>query len=557
MTTRSALTLLLACFAIHAYAQPATVQDGFEGNGTITTWYGDDCGINTSFPNPFPQGINTSGTVLRYDDYGGQYANVGFDVADNFDLSENHTFSLKIYLPADGLSGNQPNQVSLKLQDGTLGAPWSTQSEIIKPIQLDQWQTVQFDFADDDYINLDPSSPAPTQRTDFNRVLIQVNGENNNDLVRAYIDDVYYDGTIPTGPVFDNLIWSDEFDGQGAINPNKWFAQTLLPLGDSWFNGEIQHYTDRPENAYVENGVLKIVARQEVFTDQGHTKNFTSARLNSKFAFQYGRVEVRAKLPTGPGTWPAIWMLGKNIDEDGAYWDNQGFGTTPWPDCGEIDIMEHWGTNQDYVSSATHTPSSFGGTVNVGSQFLPGASTEFHVYSLEWTEEEMVFAVDGTEHFTYNPPEKNAATWPFDAEQYLLLNVAILPSILPEFDSSALEIDYVRVYQSSPVSSTAEVADDSAPNVFPNPFRHRLQVDWPAASGQRVQARLYDLRGQLLRSAETVMDQGQLQLEKLGGLPPGLYVLEIRSGDKQWRVKVVKGQALACCRRIRLNRYVF
>jgi len=541
MTIRSALTLLLACFAIHAYAQPTTVQDGFEGNGTITTWYGDDCGIDTSFPNPFPQGINTSNTVLQYDDTGGQYANVGFNVADNFDLSENHTFSLKIYVPADGLTGNQPNQVSLKLQDGTLGTPWSTQSEIIKPIQLDQWQTIEFDFADDEYINLDPNSPPPTQRTDFNRVLIQVNGENNNDLVQAYIDDVYYDGTLPTGPVFDQLIWSDEFEVDGPIDPDKWFAQHLLPLGDSWFNGEIQHYTERPENAYVQDGVLKIVARRETFTDQGHTKDFTSARLNSKFAFQYGRVEVRAKLPTGPGTWPAIWMLGKNIDEDGGYWDNQGFGTTPWPACGEIDIMEHWGTNQDYVSSATHTPASFGGTVNVGGQILPGASTDFHVYSLEWTEEEMVFAVDGTEHFTYNPPDKNPDTWPFDAEQYLLLNVAILPSILPAFDSSALEIDYVRVYQRSPVSSTAAVADDAAPTVFPNPFRHRLQLDWPAAEGQRVQLRLYDLRGQLLRSAETVAAQGQLQLEQLDSLPPGLYVLEVRAGSKQWRLKVTKG----------------
>jgi beta-glucanase (GH16 family) len=139
-----------------------------------------------------------------------------------------------------------------------------------------------------------------------------------------------------------------------------------LPLPDGWFNGEIQHYTDREENSYQENGRLHLVAQRERFTDQGVTKNFTSARLNSKFAFTYGRVDIRAKLPTGVGTWPALWMLGRNIDEDGAYWENQGFGTTPWPACGEIDIMEHWGDNQNYVSSAMHTPSSFGGTVNVG-----------------------------------------------------------------------------------------------------------------------------------------------------------------------------------------------
>ena len=542
MTIRFVLTLLLAGFAIHAYAQTNTLEDGFEGNGNINTWYGDDCGIDTSFPNPFPQGINTSNTVLQYDDTGGQYANVGFDGASNFDLSDQHRFTLKIYIPSDGLTGNQPNQLALKLQDNNLGAPWSTQSEIIKPVVLDQWQTLSFDFANDEYINLDPTSPPPTQRMDFNRVLLQVNGEDNNDLVKAYIDDFRFEGTATdTGePVFDNLVWADEFEGQGPINPNKWFAQNLLPLGGSWFNGEIQHYTNRPENAYVEDGVLKIVARRETFTDQGHTKDFTSARLNSKFAFQYGRVEVRAKLPSGPGTWPAIWTLGRNINENGGYWDNQGFGTTPWPACGEIDIMEHWGTNQNYVSSATHTPSSFGGTVNVGGQVIETASDAFHVYSLEWTEEKLVFAVDGNVHFTYEPEDKNADTWPFDAEQYLLLNLAILPSIAPDFTSSAMEIDYVRVYQRSTPSSTADVAGRPKPAVFPNPFTEDLQVDWPWAAGQRVRLKLYNAEGQLLRAADQVAYGGCLYLGQLGELPKGLYMLELRVAGKYKRLKVIK-----------------
>ena len=139
-----------------------------------------------------------------------------------------------------------------------------------------------------------------------------------------------------------------------AIDTTKWFHQTRLPNGWGWFNNEQQHYTDRTENSYVSNGSLKIVAKRETFTDQGHTKQFTSARLNSKYAFRYGRVEVRAKMPTGVGTWPAIWTLGKNITENGGYWQTQGYGTTGWPDCGEIDIIEHWGNNQNYVQSALH-----------------------------------------------------------------------------------------------------------------------------------------------------------------------------------------------------------
>jgi len=243
-----------------------------------------------------------------------------------------------------------------------------------------------------------------------------------------------------------NLIWADEFNGSGAINSSNWFHQTQLPGGGSWYNGEVQHYTNRTDNSYVSDGTLKIVAKKESFTDQGHTKQYTSARLNSKFAFTYGRIEVSAKLPTGSGTWPAIWMLGKNINEDGGYWD-ANYGTTGWPACGEIDIMEHWGRNQNFVQSAMHTPSSYGGTINHDGQEISTASTEFHTYALEWTEEEMIFSVDDVVHYTYNPTPKDSSTWPFDADQYILLNIALEQGIDSNFTESSMEIDYVRVYQ--------------------------------------------------------------------------------------------------------------
>jgi hypothetical protein len=176
------------------------VHDDFEGNGTITTWAGDGASMDTSFANPYVEGINTSATVLKYEDTGGQYANVRFDTTDNFDLSTNSTFALKIYVPSSSITGNQPNQISLKLQDGTLGQPWTTQSEIIKPILLDQWQEVQFDFANDSYINLNANSAAPTSRTDFNRIVLQVNSEDNTDPVIAYIDDFNYDASSLSVP---------------------------------------------------------------------------------------------------------------------------------------------------------------------------------------------------------------------------------------------------------------------------------------------------------------------------------------------------------------------
>jgi len=111
--------------------------------------------------------------------------------------------------------------------------------------------------------------------------------------------------------VYNNLVWADEFSTNGAVDDNKWFHQTQLPAGGSWFNGEVQHYTNQVSNSFVNNGELNIVAKKETFTDQGFTKNYTSARLNSKFAFKYGRIDVRAKVPKNQGTWPAIWLLGK------------------------------------------------------------------------------------------------------------------------------------------------------------------------------------------------------------------------------------------------------
>lgn len=446
MNKRKHISLFFLFSCVTLFSQAQILRDNFDGNSTISTWFGDDCMMDTDFNNPFPIGINTSAKVLRYSDIGGQFANVRFDAGFNFNLSTSSVFSLKVYVPSNGITGNQNNQISLKLQNGFIASPWTTQCEIIKPILLNQWQTITFNFATDAFINLDPNSVNPLKRWDFSRVVIQINGENNNSNVLAYIDDFIYAGAISS---FNDLVWSDEFDGNGAVNSLNWFHQTQLPNGVSWYNNELQHYTNSTVNSFCSNGLLNIVAKKQTFTDQGQTKQYTSARLNSKFAFKYGRVEVRAKLPTGAGTWPAIWMLGKNIIEPGAYW-TATYGTINWPACGEIDIMEHWGTNQNVISSAVHFP--IDGNLNAGqyvtnSQVKLGVSSEFHIYAVDWNAERITFSVDGINHMSYNPTIKNQYSWPFDDEQYLLLNIAIEPSVTSGFNQSTLEIDYVRVYQ--------------------------------------------------------------------------------------------------------------
>ncbi len=231
-------------------------------------------------------------------------------------------------------------------------------------------------------------------------------------------------------PPFNNLVWADEFDVDGAPNPASWTYD--LGTGDNgWGNNESQSYTNDPSNVIVESGMLKITAKAE-------NGGYTSARIKTQglVEFTYGKVEVRAKLPSGGGTWPAIWMLGANITE------------VSWPDCGEIDIMEHVGNNQDVVSSALHFPGNSGGNPIFKANDVPGASTDFHVYGVEWSSSQIVFSIDDVVYHTYS----YSSSLPFyNKDFFLILNVAMGGgfggTIDPAFTESSMEIDYVRVYQ--------------------------------------------------------------------------------------------------------------
>lgn len=235
-----------------------------------------------------------------------------------------------------------------------------------------------------------------------------------------------------------SLIWSDEFNIDGAPSTVNWNYDMGNGSG-GWGNKELQFYTNRSENVIQENGNLVITAIKESY--QGY--DYTSARLKTqnKFSFTYGKVEVRAKLPAGTGVWSAIWMLGNDITSAG------------WPACGEIDIMEYVGYQPNVVHSAIHTISSSGNTVNHDSYNLATAEEEFHIYGIEWTSTEIKFFIDETLHYTYKPTAYNDATWPFNKNQFLILNLAIGgnwggaqgidDSIFPQ----EFSIDYVRVYQ--------------------------------------------------------------------------------------------------------------
>lgn len=232
------------------------------------------------------------------------------------------------------------------------------------------------------------------------------------------------------------LVWDEEFTTNGAPSSDNWSYDIGTGNG-GWGNGERQFYTDRLDNSVVEDGILKIIAKRESFGGEA----FTSARLitKDKFEFTHGKVEIRAKLPAGSGTWPAFWLLGADIDD------------VSWPACGEIDIMEHVGNNEGRVQAALHSPSSFGNTENVGSTEIPNATSEFHVYEVEWTEDGIEFSVDGNSYYVYNPEVKDDSTYPFNKDFFLILNIAMGGTlggeIAQEFTEATMEIDYVKVYQ--------------------------------------------------------------------------------------------------------------
>lgn len=246
------------------------------------------------------------------------------------------------------------------------------------------------------------------------------------------------------------LVWNDEFDGEGAPDPEKWGYEIGYIR-----NNEAQYYSDRLENVFQKDGALTIRTLKEKFPIAGKPgakgrdfAEYTSGSINTfkKAGWLYGRVEVRARLPKGKGIWPAIWMMGTNRDEVG------------WPRCGEIDIMEYVGKEPGRVYGTIHMrrrgAAESWKVVSKGNNVEPGnPEGRFCVYALEWTEDKLTILVDETVvlEFLRSEEEGKTEVWPFDKPQYLLLNTAIGGAwggeIADDTCPTDYQIDYVRVYQ--------------------------------------------------------------------------------------------------------------
>lgn len=245
-----------------------------------------------------------------------------------------------------------------------------------------------------------------------------------------------------------DLVWSDEFarpNGSG-LDPTKWIIEVG---GGGWGNHELEYYTDRLQNAYIEDGRLVIRAQREKYKgNDGVPRDYTSARLKTKgkFSQTYGRFEAGLKIPYGQGLWPAFWMMGDDIDR------------VDWPACGEIDIMENVGKEPSIVHGTIHGP-GYSGSAGIGTSYTlpPGKrfADDFHVFAVEWEPDAIRFYVDSDLYATRTRADlPRGRKWVFDHPFFLLMNVAVGGDWPGSPDASTvfpqtMRVDYVRVYQRS------------------------------------------------------------------------------------------------------------
>ncbi len=235
------------------------------------------------------------------------------------------------------------------------------------------------------------------------------------------------------------IVWHDEFNDNGAPDSTKW---TYDLGGGGWGNNEKQFYTSDSINVRVENG--KLVIESQYYPDNSEIP-YTSTRIKTKNHgdWLYGRIEIRAKIPAGRGTWPAIWMLPTD-------WQYGG-----WPISGEIDIMEHVGFEPNIIYGTVHTEAynHIKGTQRGGKKEITTTSEKFHLFAIEWDSEKIDFYIDEQKYFTFNNEHKTYAEWPFDRRFHIIINTAIggdwggTQGIDNSIFPVKFFIDYVRVYK--------------------------------------------------------------------------------------------------------------
>lgn len=328
------------------------------------------------------------------------------------------------------------------------------------------------------------------------------------------------------------LVWSDEFDGAG-LDQTKWSYQigTGAPLV-GWGNNELQYYTNRPVNIDVFGGQLIITAMRENFSGMPYTS--ARIRTKNKGEWKYGKIEMRAKLPTGKGIWPAFWMLPTD----------EVFGG--WPQSGEIDIMELIGSEPNKVHGTIHYGNPWPQNQFQGNAYtLPQGDfiDNFHTFRVEWAENEIYWFVDSVQYSFKGPRSLGQFNWPFNERFHIILNLAVggnwpgSPDASTIFPQSFI-VDYVRVYQKNSLSTPPQKAKPTSFSLaqnYPNPFNPTTTVGYQLPEASDVKLEIFDVLG---RSVVTLVNQRQnagaysVTLNASAyNLSSGMYFYKLRAGD--------------------------
>lgn len=297
------------------------------------------------------------------------------------------------------------------------------------------------------------------------------------------------------------LVWSDEFDG-ATINSSNWTFE--IGNGNSgWGNNELQYYTNRPENARIENGKLLITALKESYGG----RSYTSARMKTqgKKVFKYGRIEALIKIPMGSGSWPAFWMLGENIT------------SVSWPKCGEIDIMEH-ANNNSYISGAAHWNNNGHVQYSLTTTF---DVSQYNLFAIEWSSSQIRWFINFKPYMTMNIANGINNTDAFHNPFFILLNFAIggnftVGAPITMNFPSVMEVDYVRAYElSTDINDKTEIPNTfSLEQNYPNPFNPTTKIIYKVPVSSHVSLKVQDILG---REVSTLVNDFK---------QPGIYIAE-------------------------------
>lgn len=328
------------------------------------------------------------------------------------------------------------------------------------------------------------------------------------------------------------MVWSDEFNAD-TLNTNNWSYEIGNGSG-GWGNNEKEYYTNRPENIRVQDGKLIITARKESYNGF----QYTSARIltKNKQYWKYGRIEMRAKLPKGRGTWPAFWMLPEKFT----------YGVNYWPDNGEIDIMEYVGYEPAKIHGTVHMNKYYGGTAISKSMTYYGVEDSFHTYSIEWSPEAIKFYVDNYYYGMYQRLGHDWQYWPYDQNFFILLNFAVggnwggAQGIDDNIFPQTFEIDYVRVYKDLSITTSAPVksAGEAGINVWPNPVHDVLHIRNTGLTMKNARASLYNAYGNMV--VPPLLCENEYTSLDLSWLNSGVYMLLIQNSQDRKSFKLIK-----------------